>query len=108
MVVLAACSGRAPAPARPDPPVGSGSGAGSAQPIATAVTEADCLAMIDHALAIDIQDRPADQRPSADELDKLRTQLHTSMLPNCLEQSREVVGCIRAAATRAAISACGH
>lgn len=106
-VVLVACSSRAPTPARPTPdkPIGSGHGP-AVSPAAAKVSEADCLATIDHVIKLDVEERPADQQLSADEVNHLRAQLRTSFLPVCLEQPRTVLACMDTAATRAAIRAC--
>jgi len=109
VVVLAACSSRAPAPKRPvaDDPTGSGSATGSAAtPVTAKVSEADCLAMFDHMIAIDIKDRPADQQLSADQTAQVRAELRDTMLGECLQLPPDQVACVMAATTKAAVHAC--
>jgi small lipoprotein (TIGR04454 family) len=118
VVVLAACSSRAPAPTGPDEPRGSGeaaapgsgnavgSGSAAVSPGATKVTEAQCHAMIDHLIDVDVKARPADQQIGADEQAQVAAQVRQQHLPACMKLPREMVACIMAATTVAAIEAC--
>jgi hypothetical protein len=110
------CSGRAPAPTNPDrsgpgsnaTPTdhGPGSGSGTPAPADTGVSEADCHAAIDHMIAIDMKERPADQQLAADQVAELRTQMRASYVAPCREQDRSIITCIIAATTSAAIKQC--
>jgi hypothetical protein len=113
---LAACSSRAPAPTAPTGPdrgsaevqtsSGSGSGSAAVPPVDTKVTEAECHAMIDHLIEVDIKERPADQQLAADQKAEVAAQLRAQYLPACLQQPRATVACITAAPSSAAINAC--
>lgn len=113
MVVLAACSSRAPAPTRPAPEPGNGSGSanaveggGSATLVSSKVTEADCLAVFDQMIATDIAERPADQHLAPDQVASVRVQLRDSLLAQCLGTPQDQIACMKTAASKAAMKAC--
>lgn len=110
VVLIAGCSSRAPAPTHPTPdrpPTGSGSSStGTIED--TKVTEAECLAAIDHSIELDLKDRPADQQLTAEQIETVRTTVRKNQLAACLKQPREVVTCIVRAIDRAALGTCGR
>ena len=102
LLVAAACSStsRAPTHAEPTPPRDAGA------PVATAAvpTDAECTALIAHALSLGVAE---DREPaSPDEQAKIRAQLEADFLPRCRAGGREELRCGLAAPTTAALVAC--
>lgn len=107
MVVLAACSGTASAPAQPRPPA-SGSGArGEVPHPAPDRTERDCERLIAHAIALGSAEQPAEQQLTADERTALERDLRTTWQPKCSEMTGHGYECALSAHTLAELDACG-
>lgn len=116
VVVATACSGRAPAPTQ----TGGTGGAGGERPRPSTdgstadrgsagdgkPADAQCVALVDHVIALDVSERPADQQVSTDQLTAMRVQLRETYVPQCREQPRPVVECALGAKTTAALRAC--
>jgi hypothetical protein len=120
VVLASACGSRAPAPAEPHRPdaghvVARHADVGSADhathvdelPLDGHPTSAECEAAIDHMIDLDVAERPADQKPVADELAKARSDTRTQFVPRCTrELTRAQTRCITAGATLAATQQC--
>lgn len=109
------CSSRAPTPTNPNDhgsgsgsaARGSGAGSGSAvTPPPAKVTRADCLAVFDHIIALDLKERPPDHQLAPDQVATLRTEMAQQLMQECLERLPHQVACIRGAATTQAVRAC--
>lgn len=124
MVVLAtACGSRAPAPADPHQPDNTGtvgstavahhdaghppSGHVEELPLDGRPTTDECETAIDHLIDLDVAERPADQKPVADELARTRTDMRAQFVPRCTrELTRAQTRCLTAGATAAAVQQC--
>lgn len=85
--------------------------AASTQPLATdAPTEAECVVLVDHTLAIGLEDqrknKPAELVPTAEQVAEIRAALITEMTPTCRTLPRPVYACVMAASDREAMIAC--
>jgi hypothetical protein len=67
----------------------------------------DCDKLIAHTIDLAAAERPADQKPTADERASMQTQLRTTWEPKCKEMSSTGYDCALAAQTLAALDACG-
>jgi hypothetical protein len=114
VVVVAACSGRAPAPTPvthhelPPPDAGLTTSHGLLDaPVDNKPTAAECTSAIDHLVDLDVAERPFDQRPSAAELDKARTDLRAQFLASCQHQlTHAEADCVVHAASTELSKAC--
>jgi hypothetical protein len=106
VIVLAACSGRAGAPAHPEPKPTGGSGS-AATATTTGASDADCDKLITHAVDLGIAERPADQKPTADERTSLQAQLRQAWSAKCKQITSREYSCAIAAHTLAELDACG-
>ena len=102
LLVVAACgtTSRAPTHTEPAPPRDAGA------PVIGVVppTDAECSALIAHALALGVAE---DREPaSPDEQAKIRTQLEADFAPRCKAGARDELRCGLAATTTAAFVAC--
>jgi hypothetical protein len=95
LIALLACSSHGPTE-HPQPAHGDGGGIAEAAP-----SEAECDAMLDHAIAL--QAEPAD---STDDRAKLHADLRTAQLPRCRAMARTSYACAMAATTLDAFTAC--
>lgn len=107
MVVLAACSGTASAPARPSPPASGPGPRGEAPHPAPERKEADCDRLITHALDLGSAERPPEQQLTADERTALQHNLRTTWLPRCNAMTSHGYECALSAHTLAELDACG-
>jgi hypothetical protein len=106
-LVVAACSGGSTPPTRPVPPTGTGS-ADAGVPAASAPTERDCTALVDHAVALGAAERahrPADQQSTQTEQAQLASRLQP-FTDECRTLTRDQVRCGLAATTIAELTAC--
>jgi len=111
VILLAACGGHTPgAPAQPRPG-GSGSAvaaAGSASPARPdQPAPRDCDKLIVHTIDLAVAERPAEQKPTADERASMQSQLRTTWEAKCKDMSTQAYDCALAAQTLAALDACG-
>jgi hypothetical protein len=67
----------------------------------------DCDALIAHAVALGVAERPDDQKLTADERASMQAQLRTSFAPKCEQMTSRGYECALAAATLAELGACG-
>jgi hypothetical protein len=107
VVVLAACSGTASAPAQPRPPASGPGPRGEAPHPAPDRTDADCERLIAHAVALGSAEQPAQQQLTADERTALERDLRTAWLPRCSEMTSHGYECALSAHTLAELDACG-
>ena len=110
-VVVAACGGRAPAPTPVTPPDVARHDADDATAEAPATdgkaTPADCTAVIDHMIDLDVAERPGDQRPSSTELDKARGEMRSQFGSRCAQElTHAQADCIVHAASTDMAKAC--
>jgi hypothetical protein len=114
VVVVAACSGRAPAPTPvthhelPPPDAGLTTSHGPLDaPVDNKPTAAECTSAIDHLVDLDVAERPFDQRPSAAELDKARAELRSQLVAGCQQElTRAEANCLVHAASTEMSKAC--
>jgi small lipoprotein (TIGR04454 family) len=75
-------------------------------PPSAKVTQADCLAVFDHLIEIDIKERPADHQLTAEQRASTRAAMEKELMGQCLELSTQQVACLRASATTQGARAC--
>ena len=107
VVVLAACSGTASAPAHPGPAGPDHEPPAPAPSPAPDRTAADCARLIDHAVALGTSEQPGDQRPTAEERTAIATELRTAWTPRCQQMTSNGYACALAVGTLAELDACG-
>lgn len=74
---------------------------------ATPSNARDCDALIAHAVALGVAERPEDQKLTADERASMHAQLRTSFAPKCEQMTSRGYECALAAATLDELGACG-
>ena len=99
LLVIACGGGRTP-PAHPAPENPDAGAAADGAP-----SEAECDALLDHTIALAVDQRP-EPKPSQDDRLKLRVQLRDQMMQPCRAMARTVYRCAIDAATIAALTAC--
>ena len=104
LVVAAACSSSARAPTHADRALPPHRDAGTPVIAAAGPTDAECTALIAHAIALGAAE---DREPaSAEDQAAIRARLEADYLPRCKAGARDEVRCGLAAATSAALVAC--
>jgi hypothetical protein len=107
----AACgSAQSPPPTTTVQPTGpTTTGTGSAVAISTpeaAPSDAECDALVAHALTLELGDRPADQQLGEPERGKVLAQAREAQRPGCRALSRDAYRCMLAAGTSADLARC--
>lgn len=106
------CGGPSPQPAEPAAPGASGERPGEpAPPAAEApLTEAECLAALEHFLEVSMAEKratlPPEQVPTAEQVASIRDTMRTSYLPECVGGPRTGYDCAMQATTTAAMETC--
>lgn len=89
---------------------GTGDGGGGGGTSAAPVTSAECEQMIDHVLAIGMEEqrknKPAEYVPTEEQVATIRAKLVAQQMESCLAWPRPVWECTMAAATVTALYAC--
>jgi hypothetical protein len=103
-----ACGSARSAPPITPPPPRTGSGSAAVPPPAAdaAPSDAECDALVAHALTIELAERPVDQQLAEPERAKLLAKLQQDQRPACRALSREVYRCIVAAGKVAELASC--
>jgi hypothetical protein len=74
------------------------------------VTEAECMAVVDHVLAVMLEDlkahKPEDEWPTDDQVADKRAVLADEFIPQCLQLDRAVIDCMLKAADPNALAEC--
>ena len=104
---LGACGGARPPPptTRAPPQTGSGSTV-VAQPADAPPSDAECDALVVHALGLEMAARPADQQLAEPERTNVVAQLQQEQRPACRELSRDSYRCMLAASTVSGLAGC--
>jgi hypothetical protein len=104
-------SARSSPPITPPPPPPPEAGSGSAiavtpPPPDAPPADAECDALVAHALALEMAERPADQQLAEPEREKVLAQLREEQRPACRTLSREAYRCMLAAGKVADLASC--
>jgi hypothetical protein len=96
-----------PPPPQSSPETGSGSAVAVAPPAPDAPpADAECDALVAHALSLEMAERPADQQLAEPERAKVLAQLREQQRPACRTLSREAYRCMLAAGKVADLASC--
>ncbi|HUS29678.1 MAG TPA: hypothetical protein VMZ53_14340 [Kofleriaceae bacterium] len=104
VLALAACGGgtqAGPVTAHPEPPPPTR--IESTPPVTKALVAEECQQLAKHVVQLSVKERPEDQQPSAEDLDKLDLR---STVELCLTLPRGTYDCAMAASTTTAMAAC--
>jgi hypothetical protein len=110
LVLVAACGGRAAPPAAPAPAAPAPAPAAPAPADDSPLTEAECVALIDHVLDVGIahqrRTKKPEEVPTDEQVAQIRGEMRTAMTPECLELDRASFRCAMAAGTDVELAAC--
>jgi hypothetical protein len=107
VVLVVACGSKPSAPAHPDTPQRppAPSSGSNAVPVADR-SEEQCDTLIAHVVALGVDERPADQKPTDAERAEITAQMRTAWAPQCKQLTSRGYDCALAAQTLAALDRC--
>jgi hypothetical protein len=110
LALVAACGGRAAPPAAPAPAVPAPAPAAPAPADDSPLTEAECVALIDHVLDVGIahqrRTKKPEEVPTDEQVAQIRGEMRTAMTPECLKLDRASFRCAMAASSDTELAVC--